>query len=316
MESIYTINLAGLIIDVHIDNTFEKIKDFINKFPYADNDSKDAKVEAYFLKGNCREIKLSETWDSLYIIGDDIDDLSNPFNLIGITQALFRFAAIHLAKNGIFLLHGSAAVLDDKIICFGDDGNSTAKTLSSLEIAMESKRYIADEFCFLDIKKQKIFGYPFIPIHIRQMVKDHLESSHGLVLPKDDYKQTEAGEFIAQDRLFEKASGRLTVLAYIHFSKGDAKLEKLSPQKSYKSFRFCVASHIAKLLYPSLDRMQFVSTTDTDKIKVIDEKIIDDILSKIINDEIITQAIERFESYKLTISTPCQILPLLKEEIY
>ena len=126
------IKLAGLTIDTYTDSSFENIRDFLYKF--ADNDpgeSGDQKFKIFFSKGN-RKIELSDGWDSLSIIGDDIDDLYNPFNLIGITQALFRFAAIHLASRGIFLLHGSTAVLDGKTICFGDDGGSTAKTLSSL----------------------------------------------------------------------------------------------------------------------------------------------------------------------------------------
>ena len=214
------------------------------------------------------------------------------------------------------MLHGSAAILDNKIVCFGDDGNSTAKTLGSLEAALESGHYVADEFCFFDIKTQKISGYPFIPIHIRPIVKNHLKYSHNLIVPKDDYKVTGAGEFITQEKIFETVSGNLNTLAYIHFSDKDAILERLSQKEAYKSFKFCIASHIAKLLYPSLDRMRFASMTDTDEVKVIDEKTIDDILSKImINNEISPQILERFDSYKLTVSHPCQIVPLLKKEM-
>src|SRR3989338_606390 len=317
IKEIYTINLAGLIVDVHIDNTFEKIKDFINRFGNSDNKNRDTKLRIFFLKGNGRKLELSEKWDSLSIVGDKIDDLSDPFNLIGITQALFRFAAIHLATRGVFLLHGSTAVLDNKVVCFGDDGNSTAKTLGSLEIALESRHYVADEFCFFDIKNQKIFGYPFIPIHIRPVVKNHLKSSHNIILPKDDYKVTSAGEFVTQEKLFETVSGRLNALAYIHFSEKNSLIERLSQKEAYKSFKFCIASHIAKLLYPSLDRMWFASMTDTDEAKVIHEKTIDDIFTKItIGNEIDPQILKRFTSYKLTISDPCQIVPLLKKEMF
>src|SRR3989344_8048325 len=114
------INIAGLIIDIHIDDSFEKIKDFIDGFGNSKN--RDTKLKIFFLKGTERKLKLSEKWDSLSIIGGSIDDLSDPFNLIGITQALFRFASIHLATRGVFLLHGSTAVFDNKVVCFGDDG--------------------------------------------------------------------------------------------------------------------------------------------------------------------------------------------------
>lgn len=313
---IYTINLAGLIMNVHMDDTFERLKDFISKFGNNDNKSENSELGIFLLKGTERKLKLSEEWDSLSIIGDDIDDLTDPFNLIGITQAVFRFAAIHLATKGIFLLHGSAAVLDNNIICFGDDGNSTAKTLSSLETALKSRHYVADEFCFLNIKNQKIFGYPFIPIHIRPIVKNHLKSSHDLILPKDDYKVTGAGEFITQEKIFKTVSGKMNMLAYVHFSEEEPAIERLSQQEAYSSFKFCITSHIAKLLYPSLDRMQFASMTDTDETKVIDKKTIDNILSKIVtNNEVDPQILERFVSYKLTVSHPCQIVPLLKEEM-
>jgi len=313
MEIIQTINLAGLIVDVHTDDSFEQIRGFIDKFRENDHRSRNNKVKVFFLKNHERKLKLSEDWKSLSIIGNDIDDLFNPFNLIGITQALFRFAAIHLASKGVFLLHGSTAVLDDKVICFGDDGSSTAKTLGSLEIALKSKRYVADEFCFFDVNNQRIFGYSFIPIHIRPIVRGHLKSFHNLVIPEEHYKQTEAGEFISQDKLFETTPGKLAALAYIHFSERSTKIEKLSKQEAYRSFKFCMVSHIAKLLYPNLDRMQFSSMTDADEVKVIDEKIIDEILSKITNNELDQQILEHFPSYKLIVSQPCQIVSLLKK---
>ena len=62
--------------------------------------------------------------------------------------------------------------------------------------------------------------------------------------------------------------------------------------------------------------MRFTSMTDTDKAKVIDEKTIDDILAKIsIGNEINPQVLEWLTSYKLTVSHPCQIVPLLKKEM-
>lgn len=315
MKTFNPINLAGLIMGVYINSAFEEIRSFISRFK--DNDGKnneDAKVKIHFSKGNVRKLELSENWDNLFITGDDIGDLSNPSNLIGIIQAIFRFAAIHLAPREIFLLHTSAAVLNNRIVCFGDDGNSTAKTLGSLEIALESKKYVADEFCFFDVKNQKVFGYQFLPIHIRPIVKGHLEFFHDLILPKDEYDATNAGEFIKQEKLFKTVSGRLDAMAYIHFSKENPTFKHLSQQEAYKSFKFCITSHVAKLLYPSLDRMQFASMTDTDELKIIDEKIIDEILSKIIIDKKINpQTLKQFVSYKLTISDPCQITPLLKK---
>jgi len=311
------INLAGLTIDAHIDSSFGNIRNFLDKF--ANNDlekNEKQKYKIFFSKGN-RKIELSNEQDSLSIMGDDIDDLYNPFNLIGITQAIFRFTAMHLAQRGIFLLHGSTAILDDKIICFGDDGGSTAKTLGSLEIALDSKRYIADEFCFFDSQSKRIFGYRFIPIHIRPVVRNHLETYHGFSIPKSNYKETMAGEFIEQDKLFTTVSGKLKGLTYIHFSEKGNEIQKLSVQEAIKAFNFCITSHVAKLLHPNLDRMQFSSMTDTDAPKVIDEKLVNEILTKITNGrEIVPQSLEQIPSYRLTVSLPCQITDLLRKETF
>lgn len=312
------VNLAGLTIDVYTDNFFKNIRDFLDRFSVNDfREGEDAEYKVYFSKGN-RKIKLSDDWSSLSIVGDDIDDLHNPFNLIGITQALFRFASIHLAQRGIFLLHGSTAVLDGKTICFGDDGSSTAKTLGSLEIALDSKLYVADEFCFFNSQNKEVFGYRFIPIHIRPIVEEHFASHHQFSMPKSRYNQTSAGKFVEQDDLFSTTSGKLAALAYIHFSEENHRIQKLSTQEAIKAFGFCITSHVAKLLYPKLDRMQFSSMTDTSDAKVISEKNVNEILNKIENSggKIIQRALEQIPSYRLTVSQPCQITALLRKEIY
>ena len=309
------INLAGLTINVYVDDSFKNIRNFIDKFTDVKPEEEDGELKVTFSKGK-RGIALSDRWDSLSIIGNTIDDLSNPFNLIGITQALFRFAAIHLTQKEIFLLHGSAAVLDGKIICFGDDGSSTAKTLGSLEVALDSKHYVADEFCFFDSQNKKVSGYRFIPIHIRSIVKEHLENYHRFSMPKNQYKKTSAGEFIAQDKLFTTTSGKLAALVYIHFSEKDHEIQKLSTQEAMEAFKFCIISHTAKLLRPDLDRMQFSSMTDTNNARIIDKELVNEILTKIISGRVITpRVLEQIPSYRLTVSQPCQITALLRKEI-
>jgi hypothetical protein len=309
------INLAGAPIYIYIDDNFKNIRNFIDKFAndYSENGNK--KLRVFFSKGE-RRVLLSNEYESLYITGNDIDDLFNPFNLIGITQALFRFAAIHLMPKGIFLLHGSTAILDNKTICFGDDGSSTAKTLGSLEVALDSNYYVADEFCFFNSQTKKIFGYRFIPIHIRPAVKEHLENYHELSFPKSNYKKTMAGEFIEQDGLFETISAELTTLLYISFSQKNQKIQKLSKHNAIKSFKFCITAHVAKLLYPNLDRMQFSSMTDSNDLKIINEKIVNEILEKTLDDrKIISRIVEQISSHRLTVSHPCQINALIRKEI-
>lgn len=315
MQTSHKINIAGLIIDVYVDDRFNNIKEFISKFKNTDTNDQNTTKIIYVLKDAERRLDLSRDWNTLSITGYGIDDLADPFNLIGISQAIFRFAAIHLAKKGVFLLHGSAAILDDKIICFGDDGNSTAKTLGSLEVALISDQYVADEFCFIDTKNNKIFGYQFIPIHVRPIVKKHLETDHNLTLPITNYKQTTAGDFIQSNELFRLTTGRLEILSYIHFSETSNALEKLSPKDALRSFKFCIASHIAKLLHPELDRMQFVSMTDTTDIKTISDDVVNEIIEKIIGNQLVLEAIQKITSYKLTVSEPCQIVSFLRAEI-
>ncbi len=309
------INLAGLTINVYIDGSFKNTRNFIDKFTDVTLEKEDKELKVIFSKGK-RSVALSDRWDSLSIIGDTIDDLSNPFNLLGITQALFRFAAIHLSQKGIFLLHGSTAVLEGKAICFGDDGSSTAKTLGSLEIALDSKHYVADEFCFFDSQSKKVFGYQFIPIHIRPIVKEHLENYHRFSMPKNHYKKSSAGEFFEQDELFTTISGKLAALAYIHFSEKTREIRKLSAQEVMEAFKFCITSHVAKLLYPNLDRMQFSSMIGTNDAKVIDKELVDEIIAKITNSRgIAPRVLEQIPSYRLTVSQPCQITSLLRTEI-
>ncbi|MBU1684419.1 hypothetical protein KKC56_03080 [Patescibacteria group bacterium] len=315
MQSNHKINIACLVINVYVDDRFGNINKFINKFKSTDTNDQNVTTSIYILRKAERKLELSQDWNTLSIIGYEIDDLTDPFNLIGISQAIFRFAAIHLAKNGVFLLHGSAAILDNRIICFSDDGDSTAKTLGSLEIALTSKQYVADEFCFIDIKNNKIFGYPFIPIHVRSIVKRHLKTTHDLTLPITNYKQTRAGNFIQPNKLFHLTTGMLETLSYVHFSEKSNALEKLSPKDACKSFKFCIASHIAKLLHPELDRMQFISMTDTTDIKIISDDVINEIIEKIIGNQLVSEAIQKFTSYKLTVSEPCQIVSFLRAEI-
>lgn len=309
------INIAGLIINVYIDGEFNNIKEFISKFQNIATSNQYIATTIYISKNKERKVELSKDWNTLLIMGNKIDDLADPFNLIGITQAIFRFAAIHLAKRNVFLLHGSAAILNNEIICFGDDGDSTAKTLGSLEIALTSNQYIADEFCFIDIKNLKLFSYSFIPIHLRPIVKKHLQTLHDLKLPVNNYKNTVAGDFIQPDELFSLTSGKLKILSYIHFSEKGNILEKLSMEDAYKSFKFCIASHIAKLLYPELDRMQFASMTDSDTTKIVSEDLVDDIIKKMFDDRFVLEFVKKITSYKLTVSQPCQIVSFLKAEI-
>ena len=307
------INVAGLVMNAFVDIDFPNILKFIKRFSSNDN-SKDPEISVHFSKSTERNINISDNRKIITILGNDIDDLDDPFNLMGITQALFRFSAIHLAKIGTFLMHGSSAILDDKTICFGDNGCSTAKTLGSLEIAQTSGNYVADEFCFLNTKTGEIFGYSFIPIHVRNIVVEHLRLRHNLIMPETGYKITDAGYFIDPDKLFQLTSRKLDKLIYVEFSDNRDEIAKLSHDETTKAFRFCVIAHIAKLLHPELDRMQFASKTDSLDKKTIDNNDITEIANQIFSANIIEECSQRIPGYKIVVREPCSIVTLLRKQ--
>ncbi len=315
MQSDFKINIAGLVIKVYIDNDLDGVREFMSNFITADISNKKPSPIIYISKNIERKLELSSNWRTLSIMGNDINDLTDPFTLIGLTQGIFRFAAIHLAREGTFLLHGSATTIENKIVCFGDDGSSIAKTLGSLEAVLISNQYVADEFCFVDIKTSKISGYPIIPIHLRPEVRDHLQDQHQLILPTSKYKNSIAGYFLQPDELFTAVSGKLEVLSYIHFSKTENFIEKLSTEDAIKSFRFCTISHIAKLLYPTFDRMQFSARTDSTEIKIIGEDVINEIERKLFRNQPILKFLKKVRSYRVTVTDPCKIVPQIMAEI-
>lgn len=311
----FNINIAGLTMAVSVDDDLVNIMRFLDEFKSTKPTGLNYLPEVNISLQQNRVVELSRDWKSLFIKGNDIDNLADPFNLIGIAQAIFRFAAIHLAKMGVVLLHGSAASIKGKIICFGDDGSSSAKSLSSLELALVSNKYVADEFCFFDVKRNRIFGYSQIPIHIRLNVKKHIESSHGVSLPSSSSNLSIAGDFIMPNRLFSLITGKFDVVSYVHFSSSENRVERLRWNDAKYSFEYCMASHIAKLLYPELDRMGFASMTDTTDHKIINHDVINEIIKKTGSEQNVLDALKIIISYKHTVTIPCDVVSQLMAEI-
>jgi hypothetical protein len=308
------IDIAGLTINTYIDSRFKSIDNFLKQFASPIPQKRNKLPSIYIFKKECREIRLSRNWKILSITGDKIDDLQNPFNLIGLIQAIFRFSAIHLASRNIFLLHGSAAVFNGQIVLFGDDGKSTAKTLGSLYVALRSKEYVADEFCFFDAEKGTIFGHTTIPIHIRPIVAKNLDSQN-LEIPKSSCWEAGAGFFVKPQDLFQVTSGSLKALLYIHFSEKKIGIEQLSLKEAQRSFNFCAASHIAKLIYPELDHMQFISKIDKSSPRHINVNLINSITKKVYERKLDLDFLNGIASYRITISSPDQIAALLKSKL-
>ena len=241
--------IATIPIEINIDKSFKNIRKLFLNFEKTNKSFTQFKIHIF--KSNNRLIKLSKDYKELEISGNNINDLENPFNIIGILQAIFRFSAIHSIKKNIYLLHGSAAILNNKTFCFGDDGKSTAKTLSSVECALNSKKYIGDEFCFLDINTKKIFSYSFIPLHLRPDVKRHFVQTHKIIFPYSNYKETESGYFIKPTKLFKViTSSTLNSFVFIHLNNKCLKLKSLNNRQKKDSIGICISAHLLKLFYP------------------------------------------------------------------
>lgn len=306
------ITIAKVGLKVKIDHSFKNIQRLFSKFRNDENINqkhpeiiikKSSKRSLFVLKGN----------NQLIISGMDIDDLKNPFNLIGILQAVFRFVGIHSSKNGVYLLHGSASILDNKGICFADDNKSTAKTLSSLECALKSNLYLGDEFCFLDNKTRRIFSYPFIPIHFRPEVKNHFINTHKLKLPTSDYQEREAGYFIEANKLFKIVKSRqLDKFIFVYFHNQKTKLEALDFLRSKKAIAATIAIPLLKLFYPKLDKMQFLKKQDLTKIKSCNKADIESLIRNLNLENAVVQIAKDIPCYKIWIRHPCEVVKIIR----
>ena len=307
-----TVLIAQVPVDVKIDPSFRNITRFISRFPAPSREAPPASIRIEIARRSQRLVEISHQHRKLSIAGPDIDNLSDPFNTIGIAQALFRFVGIYAARRGILLFHASAAFWGKKVFCFGDDGASTAKTLSSVECALTSRHYLADEFCFFDLSSNRAFGYPFVPLHIRPIVKEHLVANHGMRLPPTDFKEDKAGYFQESGKMFRTTpSGKLGALVFVHFGKEKERIRPLYAKEKRVAIARLILAHPLKLFYPQLDRMQFVSTADSTKKIVYDARLVSSFTKKLLLADKIDALARNVPAYKFYISSPCQVQKLL-----
>lgn len=301
--------IAGVPIEVQIERNFNNIISLISKF---DKYDEPAKFKIKILKSPVRFVKLTKDFKQISIAGNNINDLTNPFNLIGIMQAIFRFTGIHSISKNIYLIHGSASVINNKAICFGDDGKNMAKTMSSIECALMSKKYIGDEFCFLDLNNKKIFSYSFIPIHFRSEVKKHFIKEHNLILPATKFQENKAGYFIEPEKLFKVIkSKKLTAFIFPHFHDKPNKLKPLTGKKKEEAISVCISAHLLKLIYPYLDRMRFAEKTDSAELKIQNNKKPREMLIKrFFLQNSIFQIAKTFPCYQFYVKKPCDIVKI------
>lgn len=203
------------------------------------------------------------------------------FSIIPLIQCVLRMVSYTniIQNKQPVLCHGSVCFYKNNGILFGDDdGNSTGKTFLSLELAMKSGTYCVDEYPLLKTNLE-VEGFD-IPIHIRKDMKNHYLDVHKIHL---------IGDFAHKDDIFIKPSslfnfkkyGKIRYIIYPHFvSNSEGKFTELGPEDSINSFSYCVAAHIAKFIYPELDRFKSGSSTETIKIDDRIKKICNDIISK------------------------------------
>ncbi len=313
-KKFYLLNIiiANVRLKIKIDNSFKNIQKLFLKFRYDENINQKY-PEIIIKKSSKRSVSVLKNNNQLIISGVDIDDLKNTFNLIGIFQAVFRFVGIHSIKKGIYLLHGSASVLDNVNICFADDGKSTAKTLSSLECALKSSLYIGDEFCFFDNKTKKVFSYPFVPIHFRPRVKNHFIDIHKIKLPHSFYQENEAGYFIEANKLFKIIkTKRLDKFVFVYFYGQKTKLELLNFRQSKKAIAVTIASPLLKLFYPQLDRMRFLEKKDLSKVTSYNKINVKSLIKSLGLENIIIQMAKDIPCYRIWIQRPCEIIKMIR----
>lgn len=315
------LNISNVAVDLVIDQAFVHIKFFFDNFQHITKTSTRygqvypvKNIKVVFRCASRRSIKVSPDHQSLLITGSTIDDLNNPFNIIGILQAVFRFVGMHTAKSGVVLLHGSTAYFKGRAFCFGDDGKSTAKTMSSLECGLQSDEYLGDEFCFLDVASKLIFSYPFIPIHIRPQVKTHLAEVHGVYLKSEKYGEGSSGVFIDPGSMFHvQSSHQITAFVFVHFDKNITRKVKLVGEKSRSALLNCISAPIIKLLYPDFDRMRFADETDSNHIVQFPQVLLNEVARELALPAIMEHLLDDVPCYRFYVQKACDVRTLLNQ---
>lgn len=306
------LEIAKTPIKVEIDDDLKLIIEVFNKFKIYHRSEDNKFLNLKITKNIKNFVKLSPNYDNLLIEIDEKDDIYDYFNLMGVLQATFRFVGLNSIKNGILLIHGSASVYEDKGFCFSDDGLSVGKTLSVIEASLVSKKIIGDEFCFLDTKTMEIFSYPFIPLHIRPEVKDHLNRLHQIFI-KDEFIKTRAGFFLMPNTLFDiKESHKLDYFIFVYFNKDKDLCEKIDLVESQLAIKNALMAHLLKLINPSLDRMNFVEKKDSSRIITYNKEEIDKLEKDVFPQRIVDLINKNVGCYKISLKEPCNLIDMLK----
>ncbi|MDD5013031.1 MAG: hypothetical protein PHD93_01365 [Candidatus Pacebacteria bacterium] len=305
------LEIATVSVKLEIDDDLRLIIEILKNFKICRKHNKSLNIK---IKKNIKNsITLSSDYNDLLIGIDEKDSPYDYFNLMGVLQAIFRFIGLHSVKNDVFLIHGSASVYKGKGFCFSDDGSSVGKTLSAIELSLVSNKIIGDEFCFLNVKTMEIFSYPFIPLHIRPEVEDHLDKIHKIHF-KENFIKTKAGIFLMPKALFDvEKRCKLDYFVFVHFNKEKNICEKMNQVKSQIAIKNSLLSHLLKLINPSLDRMNFIDKKDSSRMVTYNYEEMERLEKDIIPQGIIDLIIQNINCYKVNLKNPCNLIDVLQK---
>lgn len=258
-----------------------------------------------------RSISFNSEYTELNISALGIDNLTDNYNKIGLLQSFYRFIGINAVSEGYFLMHAAAAIFHSKAVVFGDNGKAVGKTLSSIEMGLDSHQYIGDEFIFLNSNNFEIFTDKEIPIHLRPEVRAHLDEKHGL---------RNLNEFVSQPDLRMEHVNNLPMdaLCYLNFikDKSEERIIKLDHTASKEYALITLSAHVKKMLDPSLDRFQFIARSDSSNAHDVASGVKNEhsIYYNNIEKYFVSAAAliaDKIPSYELFVVDPCSVPVLL-----
>lgn len=175
-------------------------------------------------------------------------------------QALYRLFAF--GNRDYLVLHASAAITPQgSVIAFGDNTVSTrGKTSCALEIAALSHDFIVDEFVLYRISDKHIFSNIYRPIHFKGDICKYLREEHGI-------KVADA-KFASSIDLFNiKTDVKLDAILAPYLKAEKSMLVAVPQPEKAEILKATCFSHLAKLLYPELDRSSLLTGTDSGDVK-------------------------------------------------
>ncbi|MGC9048919.1 MAG: NUDIX domain-containing protein [Patescibacteria group bacterium] len=295
-------------IKIIIDKKFKSLDNFLNQFPQSKDKKQDGFIRIKF--AGERKILINKNKKILQLSGPDLDKIKNPLVEIAILQILFRFANFVTFAKPYLLLHGSTAIWDNsKSIIFGDNGRNIGKTLSAIEIALRSRKFVVDEFSIYDVENNSIWGINFLPIHIRNFCINYLNKKykfHTKIVDSQLIKPSDLGLDVIPEN-------QLSMVIYPDYQKyKKPTVDRLSLKESLKNLEILAASHLVKLLYPRYDRMSWVRQSDRLKIFNIRKEC-----SKLANPikPYLEQICQKVSSYRIVFNQPSQIYKLVKRAV-